>query len=53
MSKNEQFWKKTMDELDGRFIDETADEMFKHLGERRELEEIHVDRPQEKKKSCG
>lgn len=51
MSKNEQFWKKTMDELDEQFVDETAEEMFDHLGERRELEEIRVDRPQEKKKS--
>lgn len=51
MSKNEQFWKKTMDELDEQFVDETAEEMFDHLGERRELEEIRVDRPKEKKKS--
>lgn len=53
MSKNEQFWKKTMDELDERFVDETAEEMYDRLGEVRELEEIRVDRPQEKKKSRG
>lgn len=53
MSKNEQFWKKTMDNLDERVIDETAEEMYKHLGEMKELHEIRIDRPQERKKSRG
>lgn len=39
--------------LDEKYVDEAAEEMFDHLGEQRELEEIRVDRPTERKKSRG
>lgn len=53
MSKNGRFWKQTMDKLDEKYVNETSEELFKHLGEKRELVEIHVDRPAEKKKGRG
>lgn len=53
MSRNERFWKETMDNLDEKYVNETSEELFEHLGEERELVEIHVDRQEKKKKGFG
>lgn len=53
MSRNERFWRETMDKLDEKYVNETSEELFEHLGEEHELVEIHVERPEKKKKSVG
>ena len=53
MSKNERFWRETMDKLDEKYINETSEELFKRLGERRELVEVHVEHTEKKKKGIG